>query len=175
VVPFTIALSERQTAVFVPFSLLDVLALARWAHRPGPESGVRYARASSPRPDPFPPPPPPPVPGRCSAASQVQGVWPTSRVRTSAAYVLRLPGASARPACPQAGAGSPGSRARRFPYVQGVSDGAGSLRVSRYRRVHSVGTPEWPPLARRGAPISRLDTAPHAPVNTSRVLRDACA
>ena len=74
--------------------LPDVLAPAHCAHLAGTESAVRFAGAGSLWPDPFPPSPPPPVARRCSGTSQAVLVGPTSRARSSSAYVLRLPDAS---------------------------------------------------------------------------------
>src|SRR6267142_5262064 len=58
---------------------------------PGSVSGTRFAGAGSLWPDPFPPSPPPPSIGLCSETSPVLWVCPTSRVRSSSAFVLRLP------------------------------------------------------------------------------------
>ena len=57
-------------------------------------SGTRFAGAGSLWPDPFPPSPPPPSIGLCSETSPVLWVCPTSRVRSSSAFVLGLPDAA---------------------------------------------------------------------------------
>src|SRR5262249_9461497 len=80
--------------------------------------GTRFAAAGSLWPDPFPPSPPPPVAQRCSATSQVVPGGPTSRVRSSSAYVLRLPDAS-RNCWLRVDTGSPGSHARCFRTYSG--------------------------------------------------------
>src|SRR4029077_13786816 len=82
------------TATSYPFLLLDVPAPAHWARLSGSESGTRFAVAGSLWPDRFPLSPPPPVAQLCSGTSQVLPVCPTSHVRSSSAYVLRLPDAS---------------------------------------------------------------------------------
>src|SRR6266446_5453137 len=79
---------------FYPFLLLDVPAPAHSARPSGSVSGTRFAVAGSLWPDRFPPSPPLPVARRCSETSQVLLVCPTSQVRSSSAYVLRLPDAS---------------------------------------------------------------------------------
>ncbi len=86
----------------------DVPARAHCARCPGSGSGARFARAGCLWPGPFPPSPPPPVARPCSATSQVLRTCPTSLVRTSSAYVDRLPD-TAR--CSRRNKGSPGSRA----------------------------------------------------------------
>jgi hypothetical protein len=65
------AARSRSTAVSYFYLLLDVPARARSARFAGPESGARYAQASSPWPAPFSPSPPLPVPRLCSATSAV--------------------------------------------------------------------------------------------------------
>ena len=85
----------------------------------GTESGPCFAATSSPWSGPFPPSPPPPVARRCSRTSAVVWACPTSRVRSSSAFVHRLPDASRA-----IGSGKPGIS--RFPcnarpYVPGSS------------------------------------------------------
>ena len=98
----------------------DVSAPAHCARPTGAESGARFAGAGSPWPVPFPPSPPPPTLVRlCSETSQVLRNCPTSHARSSSAYVLRLSRHGLRLHQPQAGMGSPGSRARCFRTCSG--------------------------------------------------------
>ena len=151
---------------FLSFLLPDVPARARWARRPGSESGTRCARACSPWSAPFPPPPPPPVPRRCSAASQVLRSGPTSRGRPSSTCVLRLPDAAL--VCAKASTGPPGSRARCVRACRGLRPRRVRVHLAMAMDTmwpsaffHSVGTLE----VKR---ISRLNTRPaRPPVNAS--------
>src|ERR1700730_14567728 len=65
-----------------------------WARLSGSVSGTRFVGAGSLWPALFPPSPPLPVARHCSGTSQVLQGCPTSQVRSSSAYVLRLPDAS---------------------------------------------------------------------------------
>src|SRR2546422_530586 len=73
-----------------PVVLLDRPAPAHWASLPDSASRACRAWASFPWPDPFPPPPPPRGCPRCSAASRVLRIGPTSHDRSSSVCVLRL-------------------------------------------------------------------------------------
>jgi hypothetical protein len=132
-----------------PHRQLDVPARVQMTRFPGAVSGMRCSRTSSPWPALFPPPSPPPLARLCSWASQVLQGRPTSRIRSSPDYVLRLSGAACgssrwrtrdlpvpvRGACVRAR----GLRPRGVPSSLAIT----ARRVLPSASLKSVGTPEW--------------------------------
>jgi hypothetical protein len=106
----------------------DVPVRAHLARLPGSVSGACFAPTGSPWPTPFPPPPPLTLSSRCSAISSVLWSCPTSRARSSLAYVLRLPSAASL------GRAWVSRFPRKvFPCMHKVFDRAGSSGILRWR------------------------------------------
>ena len=114
----------------------------------------------------FPPYPPPPVSQSCSGISQVLQVCPTSRVRSSSAYVFGLPNAP-RSCYLRVNTGSPGSLARCFHTCAGSMAARTPSHLTMSvclvlpsASPYSVGVPELV--------LTRLNTRPiFSPVNAS--------
>src|SRR5437899_5986932 len=155
--------------------MLDVPAPAHSARLSGSVSGTRFAVAGSLWPAPFPPSPPPPVVRFCSGISQVLRGCPTSHVRPSSAYVLRLPDAS------QGNCALGGLGISRFPsevsaYVHGVSDRAGLWHTSRYRCTRWGLPLLLTASASRRKFLTRLNTRPAlSPIISSAALASCSA
>src|SRR5437762_6096147 len=121
---------------------------------------------------PISPSPPPPMVWRCSGTSQVLPGCPTSQVRSSSAYVLRLPDTSHGYCC-LGTAALGGLGISRFPnevlaYVHGVSDRAGLGHTSRYRCTRWCLPHLLTASASRRKVLTRLNTRPaRSPVNAS--------
>jgi len=162
--------------------LLDVPAPTHWTRLPGSVSGTRFAGAGSLWPDLFPPSPPPPMAWHCSETSQVLQVCPTSQVRSSSAYVLRLPDASqgnfslgrtwdlpvSRARCFRTCTGSLTARDSSTPRDIGAPDGA--FRFLLQRRRPGV-------IDLRGSmpgPHIPLSTLRHRPRERLRMTRGRC-
>ena len=117
----------------------------------GTVPGIRPQLTDSPWPDPFPPPTPPLVAQLCSPASPVLWACPTSPVRPSVAFALRLP-TTPQGAIPLGKLEISRFSCKMCPCMLGVSDYVGSPQAPRHWPAGCC----LPPSPRTSAPQSAV-------------------